>query len=67
MKAKKKPLEKKTPKDLGVDVGSRIDIVSVEDPPTREAWYQGGVCGRATREVEGPGAYLKMFGSTLRR
>lgn len=37
MKAKKKPLEKKTPKDLGVDVGARIDIVSVEDPPTREA------------------------------
>ncbi|XP_077524988.1 electron transfer flavoprotein beta subunit [Amblyomma americanum] len=37
MKAKKKPLEKKTPKDLGVDVGARIEVVSVEDPPTREA------------------------------
>lgn len=37
MKAKKKPLEKKTPKDLGVDIASRIQVVSVEDPPTREA------------------------------
>ncbi|CAN7979783.1 unnamed protein product [Ixodes pacificus] len=37
MKAKKKPLEKKTPKDLGVDISPRIEIVSVEDPPTREA------------------------------
>ncbi|CAG7831195.1 unnamed protein product [Allacma fusca] len=37
MKAKKKPLEKKTPKDLGVDVSPRIEVVSVEDPPTREA------------------------------
>lgn len=37
MKAKKKPLEKKTPKDLGVDISPRIDILSVEDPPVREA------------------------------
>ncbi|KAH9383086.1 hypothetical protein HPB48_023821 [Haemaphysalis longicornis] len=37
MKAKKKPLEKKTPKDLGVDIGARIEVLSVEDPPTREA------------------------------
>ncbi|CAN7982642.1 unnamed protein product [Ixodes hexagonus] len=37
MKAKKKPLEKKTPKDLGVDISARIEILSVEDPPTREA------------------------------
>jgi electron transfer flavoprotein beta subunit len=37
MKAKKKPLEKKTPADLGVDMAPRIKIVSVEDPPTRQA------------------------------
>ncbi|KAJ8927504.1 hypothetical protein NQ314_020034 [Rhamnusium bicolor] len=37
MKAKKKPIQKLTPKDLGVDVTPRIQIVSVEDPPTRQA------------------------------
>ncbi|KAJ8947298.1 hypothetical protein NQ318_014196 [Aromia moschata] len=36
-KAKKKPIQKLTPKDLGVDTSPRIQIVSVEDPPTREA------------------------------
>jgi len=37
MKAKKKPIKKVTPKDLGVDTGSRIEVVSVEDPPVRQA------------------------------
>uniref|UniRef100_A0A224XV32 Electron transfer flavoprotein subunit beta n=1 Tax=Panstrongylus lignarius TaxID=156445 RepID=A0A224XV32_9HEMI len=37
MKAKKKPIKKMTPKDLGVDTTPRIDIISVEDPPTRKA------------------------------
>ncbi|KAL3288124.1 hypothetical protein HHI36_002573 [Cryptolaemus montrouzieri] len=37
MKAKKKPLTKITPKDLGVDVSPRIQIVKVEEPPVRQA------------------------------
>lgn len=37
MKAKKKPLAKKKPSDLGIDITPRIDIISVEDPPVREA------------------------------
>lgn len=37
MKAKKKPIAKMTPKDLGVDVSPRIKVVSVEDPPVRQA------------------------------
>lgn len=37
MKAKKKPLKKVTPKDLGVDVAPRIEILSVEEPPVRQA------------------------------
>lgn len=36
-KAKKKPITKTTPKDLGIDISPRIKIVSVEDPPVREA------------------------------
>ncbi|XP_063703266.1 electron transfer flavoprotein subunit beta [Culicoides brevitarsis] len=37
MKAKKKPVEKLAAKDLGVDTAARIEVVSVEDPPTRQA------------------------------
>jgi electron transfer flavoprotein beta subunit len=37
MKAKKKPLEKITPSDLGVDLKPRLEILKVSDPPTREA------------------------------
>lgn len=37
MKAKKKPIKKITPKDLGVDITPRIEILSVEDPPVRQA------------------------------
>jgi len=37
MKAKKKPIKKVTAKDLNVDTASRIEVVSVEEPATRQA------------------------------
>ena len=37
IKAKKKPLDVKTPKDLGVEVKKNLQTVSVEEPPTRSA------------------------------
>ncbi|KAI1303033.1 Electron transfer flavoprotein subunit beta [Halotydeus destructor] len=37
MKAKKKPIDKRTAADLGVDLSPRIQVISVEDPPTRQA------------------------------
>ncbi|KAL5499657.1 hypothetical protein EMCRGX_G011111 [Ephydatia muelleri] len=37
MKAKKKPIATFTPKDLGVDTSPRLSVLSVEDPPQREA------------------------------
>lgn len=37
MKAKKKPLVTKKPSDYGVDITPRQEIVSVEDPPVRQA------------------------------
>ena len=37
MKAKRKPLEEMSPSDLGVDTKKRLEIIKVEDPPTREA------------------------------
>jgi len=37
MKAKKKPMETKTPADYGVDVTPRLAIEKVEEPPARKA------------------------------
>ena len=37
MKAKKKPLDAKTPEDYGVDISPRLKIVSTVEPPAREA------------------------------
>ncbi|CAK1550446.1 unnamed protein product [Leptosia nina] len=37
MKAKKKPMKKVSAKDLGVDLAPRIKVISVEDPPVRQA------------------------------
>ena len=36
-KAKKKPIAKKSAGDLGVDLAPRQEVLSVEDPPVREA------------------------------
>ncbi|WP_157982353.1 electron transfer flavoprotein subunit beta/FixA family protein, partial [Oceanicella sp. SM1341] len=37
MKAKKKPLEEKTPEEYGVDVAPRLSVVSVKEPAGRSA------------------------------
>jgi electron transfer flavoprotein beta subunit len=37
MKAKKKPIDQKTPADLGVDVTPRFKVLKVAEPPSRDA------------------------------
>ncbi len=37
MKAKKKPMDEKTPADYGVDAAPRLTIVNTEEPPKRQA------------------------------
>ena len=37
MKAKKKTIDTITPKDLGIDIAPRVRVISVEDPPVRQA------------------------------
>lgn len=37
MKARKKKVDSKTPADLGIDISPRIEVLSVSDPPVREA------------------------------
>ena len=42
MKAKKKPLETKTPEDYGVDVAPRLEIVKTDEPEGRKAGIMVG-------------------------
>jgi electron transfer flavoprotein beta subunit len=42
MKAKKKPLEEKTPADLGVDASPRLEILSTREPEGRKAGIRVG-------------------------
>ncbi|USG61026.1 electron transfer flavoprotein subunit beta/FixA family protein [Sneathiella marina] len=37
MKAKKKPIDEKSPEDLGVDIAARLTTLKVEEPAKREA------------------------------
>jgi len=37
MKAKKKPLDEKSPADYGVDVSPRLTVISTTEPPSRKA------------------------------
>ncbi len=37
MKAKKKPLDEKSPADFGVDITPRLTVLKVEEPPKRQA------------------------------
>jgi electron transfer flavoprotein beta subunit len=37
MKAKKKPIDEKTPADVGVDVAPRLEVLKTIDPPGRKA------------------------------
>ena len=42
MKAKKKPLDEKTPEDYGVDVSPRLEIVKTSEPEARKAGVMVG-------------------------
>merc|ERR1711890_150018 len=57
MKAKKKKVAKMTPKDLGVDLAPRIQVLDVSDPPVREA-------GSVVADVDELVAKLKEKGFT---
>ncbi|MGF6861235.1 electron transfer flavoprotein beta subunit [Rhodobacteraceae bacterium MBR-64] len=56
MKAKKKPLDEKTPADYGVDVAPRLEIVSTSEPESRKA---GEIVGSVDELV----AKLKQAGA----
>ena len=49
MKAKKKPLAKFKPQDLGVDLTARQEVLKVEEPPKRQG---GGKVGSVEELVD---------------
>ena len=49
MKAKKKPLDEKTPADLGVDVSSRLEVIKTVEPEQRKA---GQILGSVAELVD---------------
>ena len=51
MKAKKKPLDEKSPADFGADVKPRLKIVKTREPGGRRVWRQGKVGSRACRQA----------------
>lgn len=42
MKAKKKPIDEKTPADFGVDIALRLTVLKTEEPPARQAGVKVG-------------------------
>ena len=47
MKAKKKPIDEKTPADYGVDAAPRLAVLKVEEPPKRK----GGIKVKTVQEL----------------
>ncbi|MEP2990812.1 MAG: electron transfer flavoprotein subunit beta/FixA family protein [Parasphingorhabdus sp.] len=56
MKAKKKPMDEKTPADYGVDITPRLTTTNVSEPPVRQA-------GEIVEDVDALVAKLKAVGA----
>jgi electron transfer flavoprotein beta subunit len=56
MKAKKKPLDEKTPADFGVDTAPRLKVVRTEEPPKRQAGIKVGSPAELVAKLKEAGA-----------
>lgn len=56
MKAKKKPLDEKTPADYGVDVSPRLEVVKTEEPAARAAGITVGSVAELVAKLKEAGA-----------
>lgn len=56
MKAKKKPLDEKTPADYGVDTTARLKVVKTEEPPKRLAGIKVGSPAELVAKLKEAGA-----------
>ena len=56
MKAKKKPMEEKTPSDYGADVKPRLKVIKTEDPPKRIAGVKVASVAELVSKLKAAGA-----------
>ena len=56
MKAKKKPLDEKTPADYGVSTSARLKVVKTEEPPKRLAGIKVGLPAELVAKLKEAGA-----------
>jgi electron transfer flavoprotein beta subunit len=55
MKAKKKPIDEKTPADFGVDIAPRLEILKTTDPPARKAGAKVGSVAELVGKLKNAG------------
>jgi electron transfer flavoprotein beta subunit len=55
MKAKKKPIEEKTPADYGVDIAPRLEVVKTVEPPGRKAGVKVASVGELVGKLKQAG------------
>jgi electron transfer flavoprotein beta subunit len=56
MKAKRKPLEEKTPADYGVDVSPRLEVIKTTEPEARSAGITVGSVDELIEKLKEAGA-----------
>ena len=56
MKAKKKPLDEKTPADFGADTTPRLKVIKTEEPPKRQAGIKVGSPAELVAKLKEAGA-----------
>jgi electron transfer flavoprotein beta subunit len=55
MKAKKKPIDEKSPADLGVDITPRLKVLKVSEPPRRGGGVKLGSVGELLDKLKADG------------
>jgi electron transfer flavoprotein beta subunit len=55
MKAKKKPIDEKTPGDFGVDIAPRLEVMKTVEPPGRKAGVKVGSVGELIGKLKEAG------------
>jgi electron transfer flavoprotein beta subunit len=58
MKAKKKPIDEKTPADVGVDISPRLDVLKTVDPPGRKAGVKVGSVAKLVAKLKNEAGVL---------
>lgn len=56
MAARKKPIERRTPADLGVEIAPRLEVMRIDEPPARPAGMIVGSAGELVAGLKAAGA-----------